>query len=146
MIPIVSYAYTVSCELLPKQLLLYGTSNNPNVFIDLTTNDLSSTLRNKNKSLLYVGQQCKKYHFQCYIEAVVNNKTLSISNIKLNRIHFVKQVGSTHFVVSSHYDVSTTSVVITTNAEMREVILPVFDFDFSKKLLIQKLNTIELLG
>jgi hypothetical protein len=146
MTPLVSFAFLYDCRVIQKQFMASSTNHSEPLLINLVDNSCNRTLRNPNKSKIYIGQQCHKYHFQCYIEAKINNKKQCLTNIKLNRIHFLKQIKDTYFAVSSHYDIGTTSTIITRSAQSREIILPVVDFDFSTKKLAGKLKTIELLG
>jgi len=146
MIPLISFPFLYNCDIIQKHFTSSSTSGQEDLLIDLSNNRTSRVLVCPNKSKIYIGQQCKKYHFQCYIEAKVNNKKRHIENIKLNRIHFLKQIKDTYFTISSHYNVGITSTIITTNTQSREIVLPIIDFDFAKKKLEKKLNTIELLG
>lgn len=147
MIPIISFAFIYDCKLLQHHLVMNGTTNNPNIYIDLVDNTFGILPQNPNNGKLYIGQQCKKYHYQVYIEANINENRRCLENIKLNRQHFVKQIRDAHFVINSRYDQGTTLAVITNKtADMREIVLPVIDFDFHKKKLIARLRTIELLA
>lgn len=98
---------------------------------------------------LQLIQQCKKYHYQHVGSAYLNFKTKRVVYICSNKKHIHERVDNNHFSISVQYEPKNqTSIKLTSSgSKTREIILNNADFDFSsKKKIISKLRTIQLLG
>jgi hypothetical protein len=109
-------------------------------FEDLTSDDGYGLM-------LIVRKECKKYHFYYSAFAVVNFIDWTIKEITIDKCHFVRHQGGTHFVINSDYIDDSTTIRLTSNCKTRELKLPFVDFDLSSiKKIDKKLRNIELLG
>jgi len=98
---------------------------------------------------IVIGRQCSKYHFFYNGTALVTKENLLVSDIMLDKYHFIRMHGpATHFTVNGNLTTSSTSVRITTvDFKTRELVLPRINFDLSsKKKIDAKLRNIQLLG
>lgn len=97
---------------------------------------------------IVIGRQCTKYHFFYNGTATLSKRKSIIENIFLDKYHFIRIHGTTHFTVNGSLEKSFTSIRITTeDFKTREIILPFIDFNLSsKKKIDAKLRNVQLLG
>lgn len=122
--------------------------------IVLSINMIDNTVKYNNDCklldciLINFGKQCNKYHYYHTALATIEINSSLITEIKLDKQHFIKQFGNTHFSVNSFFIDDQTSIRITgKNYVTKELFLPLVNFDLkSKKKISYKLKNIELLG
>jgi len=116
--------------------------------LDNTVSENYSDSSYPEHSTITVGKQCNKYHFFYNGVAFLTKERLAITDIKLEKYHFVRIQGPLHFVVNGNFMMSSTSIRITTPGfNTKEIVLPFTNFDLSsKKKIDTKLRTIQLLG
>lgn len=143
----------MGCELNNKELVVYPSSaiSSRKFSIDLFNNKLSKSYAEAvypNVSQVVIGKQCCKYHFFYNGIADVYKKSLMIKNIRLDKYHFIRIHGPTHFTVNGSTVNDFTNIKITTpDFKTKELSLPLINFDFSsKRKLDAKLRNIQLLG
>lgn len=140
-----------SYELSNKELALQDMGSSKRFTINLIDNYISNNYLisvNPVVDEIVVGKQCSKYHFFYNGVAILSKSDLLIRNIVLDKYHFIRIHGPTHFTVNGSLVSSTTKIRITTeNFNTREIVLPFVDFDLSsKKRIDTKLRNIQLLG
>jgi len=141
-----------SCEFSNKELIFHDNeTDNKRFTIDLLDNTISRdyySLIYDTKPKIIIGRQCNKYHFFYNGIADISEIKLKVKNIRLDKYHFIRIHGLTHFTVNGSFIKSSTNIRITTpNFITRELTLPFVDFDLSsKKKIDAKLKNIQLLG
>lgn len=140
------------CEIGSKELMFCDFQTPwPKFKINLLDNTISKNYLDSSypeNATITIGKQCNKYHFYYNGTASLIKGRLTVSDITLDKYHFVRIHGPLHFVVNGNLIKSSTSIRITTPGfNTKEIILPFTHFDLSsKKKIDTKLKTIQLLG
>ena len=116
--------------------------------INLFNNKISENYCSQESLLrLIIGKQCNKYHFFYTGTCTLLKNELYVSNILLEKSHFIRNQSTIHFVINNDFINLISSVHITVNYSTKIISLPLMDFDFSsKKKIDKKLKIIQLLG
>lgn len=119
--------------------------------INLLDNTISRNYSDSSymdKCFISLGRVCNKYHFYYEGSATLLKDSLTVSDITVDKYHFVRMHGSLHFVVNGSFSKSTTNIRITTPGFHTKLLdLPFINFDLSsKKNIDAKLKTIQLLA
>lgn len=140
------------CEINGKELILFDSETaskkfSINLINNIVSDSYSSSYRKSNSEIV-IGKQCNKYHFFYNGIAKISKSNLIVNDISLDKYHFIRQHGSTHFTVNGSLLKDQTNIrITTTNFKTRELSLPFINFDlFNKKKIDSKLKNIQLLA
>lgn len=142
----------ITCGMDNKELTIYSSSSTSThqFSINLFTNEVSKpySIYRSGTSQIIVGKQCNKYHFFYNGVLDISGKELLVKRIRLDKYHFIRMHGTTHFTVNGSLLSGSTNIRITTpDFQTKELSLPLIDFNFSsKKKIDSKLRNIQLLG
>jgi hypothetical protein len=149
--PIITLSGMSGCELNNSYLTVFQQDSNKKILIDLFNNNIIENYLqfiSPDVPKLIIGRQCNKYHFYYSGTCDLLKDKLLIDNIILEKNHIVRMLAdSVHFIVNNDFNNSISTIHITSNYLTKTITMPLIDFDFSsKKLIDKKLKIIQLLG
>jgi hypothetical protein len=137
-----------------KEFILIDEFNENLLNINLNTNIIKSNCKeflsdisgHKN-IVLSLGRECKKYHFYYSCFVVINIKRFIVKSIELHKVHLIRIIDNTHFVVNNDFMNNSTDIRITSNDfTTKEIKMKLNNFNLTRvKNIDNKLNKIILL-
>lgn len=149
--PTVAFSAATVCVVDNKNITILDSAVNGGEFnINLFNNSINSVYKSALRSAeskIVFGKQCNKYHFFYNATANISKETLKINNIILDKYHFIRIHGKTHFTVNGSISQNLTNIrITTTDFKTKELTLPLIDFNLlSKRKIDLKLKNIQLL-